>query len=373
MKLAYIANIRLPTEKAHGNQIMEMCNAFSKNGNEVNLIVPARLNNIKDSPFSFHDIPKTFTISIMPCLDLIRFGKFWFYVESFTFTFFAALHVFFNKYDFVYSRDEYIVFILNLLNIDCAWEAHMGQLNFFVKKLIENKTKIVCISEGLRDLYTKNGASSLQLIVAPDGADVDRFDIDIGKEEARERISLSKDKKIILYKGSLGKWKGADTLAKASSLLKTKDAVVVFIGGNEKDVGEFKQEFKDAKNILVLGNRPRKETPIYQKAADVLVIPNSGKEEISSIYTSPMKLFGYMASGVPIVSSDLPSIREVLSEENTFFAKADDEESFASVIDFVLANEVEAQKRAIKAKQKVQKYSWIERARTIIEKINPKG
>ena len=51
MKILYIANIRLPTEKAHGIQIMKMCEAFADIGHKVELIVPWRFNFIKNRAF----------------------------------------------------------------------------------------------------------------------------------------------------------------------------------------------------------------------------------------------------------------------------------------------------------------------------------
>ena len=54
MKLYYIANARIPTEKAHGVQIMKMCEAFVDAGHEVKLIVPKRKNPIQEDPFAYY-------------------------------------------------------------------------------------------------------------------------------------------------------------------------------------------------------------------------------------------------------------------------------------------------------------------------------
>jgi glycosyltransferase involved in cell wall biosynthesis len=99
------------------------------------------------------------------------------------------------------------------------------------------------------------------------------------------------------------------------------------------------------------------------------VIPNSAKMERTRLYASPLKLFGYMASGVPIIASDLPAIREVLDESTATFCEPDNPESLARAIEFVLANPAEAQTKARKALELVKDYSWTERARKILEFI----
>ncbi|MCH7883412.1 hypothetical protein IIA95_03290, partial [Patescibacteria group bacterium] len=75
MKLIYIANARIPTEKAHGIQIMKTCEAFADNGAEIELVVPWRFNPIKNDPFEYYDVKRVFKIVKIPSLDLTAFGK----------------------------------------------------------------------------------------------------------------------------------------------------------------------------------------------------------------------------------------------------------------------------------------------------------
>jgi glycosyltransferase involved in cell wall biosynthesis len=367
-ELLYIANIRLPTERAHGIQIMEMCQAFADGGTKVTLVVPRRLNSLKEDPFQYHDVRKNFVIKRLPCLDLTRLGHWGFRVEQMSFTLSTILYTFFTSKTLRFTRDEMVAWALARLNQPIVWEAHMGQRNFFARRVVEIGVPIVAITEGLKDLYLSLGAKPEQILVAPDGADIDRFDLAIGQKEAREKLHLPQDKRIILYKGSLESWKGAGTLAEASKSLKSPDALVVFIGGKSEGVDAFRENFKDVKNISILGNRPRKETPIYQKAADILVLPNSAKEDISKLYTSPMKLFGYMAGNVPIVASDLPSLREVLSDETAYFFKPDDAQSLARVIERALGDE-KSKEKAHKALELARQYTWKRRAENILNFI----
>lgn len=87
------------------------------------------------------------------------------------------------------------------------------------------------------------------------------------------------------------------------------------------------------------------------------------------MYTSPLKLFEYMASGKPIIASDLPSSREVLTENMAHFFRPDDPESLTNTINEVITNISEADKRARQAFVEVAQYSWASRAQKIVEFI----
>ena len=121
--------------------------------------------------------------------------------------------------------------------------------------------------------------------------------------------------------------------------------------------------------VTFLGFHPYRELADNQSAADVLVLPNSGKTDISAKYTSPLKLFTYMASGKPIIASDLPSLREVLSERNAFLVKPDDPDALAAGIRYALEHPDEAAKRAAQALEDVKRYTWESRAKHILEFI----
>ena len=163
-------------------------------------------------------------------------------------------------------------------------------------------------------------------------------------------------------------WKGAKTLLEAARL-SGEDILFVFVGGTKKDIGAFKSQAGINKNILVAGHQPYQEIPFWLKAADLLVLPNSGEEDISRYWTSPMKMFEYMASGQPIVASDLPSLREVLNENNAVLVEPDNPKALAEGINKTLKNSAFSANISARALKDVQKYSWINRAKNIYEII----
>ena len=88
---------------------------------------------------------------------------------------------------------------------------------------------------------------------------------------------------------------------------------------------------------------------------------------MARLFTSPLKLFDYMAAGVPIVASDLPSLREVLRDgENALLANAGDADAFAAAVRRLLADRSLADRLGRQARIDVQQYSWDARARTLL-------
>ena len=55
-EIYYITEVRLPTEKAHGYQVMKMCEVFSEQGCKVSLVVPKLHNTLLEDPFIFYNL-----------------------------------------------------------------------------------------------------------------------------------------------------------------------------------------------------------------------------------------------------------------------------------------------------------------------------
>lgn len=373
MKITYIINARMPTEKAHGIHVMKMCEALAKRG-QVELVVARRFNKIKQDPFEYYGMPRTFTIKKMPCLDLIPLDKYLGYwalwIESLSFAFFVFFYLIFHKTDVVYTRDKFLLFISPLWR-NFVFEIHTFPRRYFIYSSFFKRLKvIVVITDKLKIFFAEQGINSEKILVAPDGVDIAMFERpDVRMSEAREKLGLPPDKKIVLYTGHLYNWKGADILAGAAQYL-PENVEIYFVGGTTKDVEKFKKRYLAVQNIRVTGHKPYAEIPFWLKAADILVIPNSGKEAISRHWTSPLKMFEYMASRKPIVASDLPSIREVLNKNNAVLFTPDDPVAIAEAIKAILRSPQNSDKISFKAFEDAGQYSWDKRAEKICQKLS---
>lgn len=365
MEIFYIADVRIPTEKAHGLQIATMCSEFSKIGLKVKLLVPTRKNKIEQNLFNYYNITKIFTVKKIPCPTLVKFGRVGVWVQSLVFSTFVAFYILFkSKIKVVYCRDILPSLFACFVGKKNYYEAHDGKWNLLIRILSYFCSGIVAISDGVKDFYVNKGIDARRIFVARDGVDLNKFSINENKEECRKKLGLPLDKKIILYTGHLYEWKGVDTLAEVADSL-PEGSIIVFVGGTDKDVLFFRQKYGENPNIIILGQKSHDDIPYYLKAADILVIPNSAKQDISRLYTSPMKLFEYMASGVPIVASNIPSLNEILNQSSVYFFKPDDQKNLTEVITNVLYNYSEAIKKGLLAQKVVQKYSWQLRAQNI--------
>ena len=360
MKLNYIANSRIPTEKAHGIQIMKMCEAFAKRGCEVELIVPARRNKILDDPFTFYDIQKNFKLTYLPTIDLVgRLPRIGFLIQTFSFLV-AAKQYLRAKTGLVYSRELFTNIFFN----KTALEIHtLPRKITFIHNFLYKKSKlIVVLTEKVRD--TLRG--QVKVFVAPDAVDLTKFKVTYSKIEARTKVNLPRDKTIIIYTGHLYSWKGVDTFVEAMKLL-NDNFLGVIIGGTQEDRDHYSKKLALQENIKIIGVVKHRKIPAYLKAADIAVLPNSGKFKISRLYTSPMKLFEYMASETPIIASDLPSIREIINEETAYFFKPDNPRDLVDSIKELVSNNNKAETKAKKASELVKKYTWENRATQIIK------
>jgi glycosyltransferase involved in cell wall biosynthesis len=125
-------------------------------------------------------------------------------------------------------------------------------------------------------------------------------------------------------------------------------------------------------NIRLTGFIENRQLPLYQAAADILLMPYERKVAGSSGgdtagFASPMKMFEYMACERAIISSDLPVIGEVLNEHNAVLCPTEDVDAWVDALDTLLKDPERRRQLARQARLDVEAYTWLERARRSLE------
>lgn len=369
-KLIYITNTRIPSEKANSYQSMQMCNSFAKGFDEVEMWVPnirntAEMNKVK-KVYDFYNVKKRFNIIRLSAFDhkwLHDLNQFaWANLKGATF----ALNVLYKlarQKDVsvpIYTRDWYVLkFLLagrkiGFIKNNIYYEAHKYS-NF----LIDDMKKInglIVINNYLYNLHQRNGIKSI--LVAHDGVNIDEY------AQLTNYIHEKKETYSLVYTGNLFQWKGVYVLVDALKYL-DKNVELIIVGGSEKEFNSFKEYVIKSRldNITLIGHVPKRETIKYIEKADILFLPNSAKNKMS-LYTSPIKLFEYMASKRPIIASNLASICEVLEDKkNAILCEPDNPKDLADKINWTLEND--CTNIVNQAFDDVQEYTWDKRAYNI--------
>lgn len=368
-RLVYVSGARIPTARAHGLQIMLMCAAFARAGLGVELVVPDKRRIVAEDPFEYYRIARTFSIRRLASLDLIgrarSFYSIAFLLDVITFVVRLSFSRIAQAGDVVYCRDYPVLFALSPRRNPLVFEVHdIPRSRFLFRRALARASLVVAITHAMKDDLVALGVVAERIVVSPDAVDLEDFAHPQSQADARHRLGLPLDKKVALYVGRIDGWKGTDTFFVASELL-SDDVLSVVIGGEAKKIESLAARYS---RVRFLGSRPYHELADNMAAADVLVLPNSGKFDISARYTSPLKLFAYMTSGKPIVASDLPSIREVIDDTSAYMVLPDDPAALAESIGRALSDS-DARVRAGRAQNLVNGYTWEQRARRILDAV----
>lgn len=210
-----------------------------------------------------------------------------------------------------------------------------------------------------------------QILIAPNGVDLERYQGLPGPAEARKDLDLPGGF-TAGYTGHFYAGRGMDLMF---SLAKTLPEIqFLWVGGEAPDVALWKNQARrqGVKNLTLTGFVENARLPLFQAAADILLMPyetriaGSGGGDSAEI-ASPMKMFEYLAAGRPIVSSDLPVIHEVLDKNTALFCPPEDLNAWKSAL-YALRDDPQARTRLGRAARDVAgRYTWRRRAEKALE------
>jgi glycosyltransferase involved in cell wall biosynthesis len=394
MKLAYITNARIPSERANSVQTAQMCAAFASAGAQVTLYHPRRRNLPEFSQtdlWAYYGLPRSFEQKLIPCLDWFHLsaGRLWlerpvFLIQTLSFALALLVTLFRSPPDAYYSRDPFVVALLVLAlpgaRQKILFEAHtlpqskLGRA--FRKWTLAQARGTVTISHALERAYVQLGLTPQTVTTAPDGVDLNHFKPNRSKAEARAQLQLPPDQKLIVYTGGLYRGRGLEELIGAVRDL--ANTTLVIVGGKVPKETERLQTLARSlgvNNLCFEGHRAPTEIPNYLAAADILAMPYSKQTHspagVTTDWMSPLKMFEYLAAGRAIIASDLPALREVLiHDQNAWLVEPDSAAALATGLKHLTADPSLCDRLSIQARLTAENFSWENRARFILSLFN---
>jgi len=328
-ELVLVANARMPSQRAQSLQVAQVAASFERAGHPTTLLHARRRDTPATSAEALWDhyaVPAGPRPSVraVSCVDWIdRVPRRWQYlparVQELTFSMSAAREVQRKHAEaLVLSRElETARALVRQRRKGVFLEVHRvpgGKLRR--KWLLETApglAGVIAISGGVRGDLIQLGVPAGRILVAHDGFEPSRFAKLPDRRAARQQLNLDLERPVVVYTGGLLVWKGVELLVESARAL--PDVQVVIAGGMAADVARIERLAQGIDNLRVDGFQPPDRIGVYLAAADIGVVPNRSTPAISSRYTSPLKVFEAMAVGLPLVVSDLPSLREILSHD----------------------------------------------------------
>lgn len=239
-----------------------------------------------------------------------------------------------------------------------AGASEIARLEATESRIYARASAVAAITAGLLDEIRARYSFDGPADVVPSGVDMGLF----------KPAWNGGDGATVVYIGTLQFWKGLDTLLRAIALAPGLRLRVVGGGGEEETrlrarVAELGLEGR----VEITGRQPQTAIAGFVKDAACAVHPLPPGHSISARFTSPLKVFEYMAMALPIVAADLPSTREVLTDGvNAKLYEAGNAESLAQAMQAVAGNAALARGLSIQAARDAQQYSYAARSEKLI-------
>ena len=363
MKIAQVTATFPPYMGGTGNVCYQNSLELAKMGHDVTVFT----SNFPDINYTYPDLIKVkrqiplFRIGNAPLIPkLLQLKNFDIVHLHYPF-YFGGEIVYLNskiqkqKYIITYHQDVEYKGIMNLV----------PKIHFItLANLIINQASKICVTSFdharnsfIKEIVKKNPQKIIEI---PNGVDINRFNPEVDGSSIKKKHRISNEK-VILFVGALDKahyFKGVDFLLSSFARLRDHETRLLIVGDGElkKNYELLSRKMGIRERIIFAGKVSHEELPKYYSASDLLVLPSTSVGEIFGIV-----LLEAMASGKPVIASDLPGVRTVIDNGiNGFLIKPKDIEVLTLGIEYILENDIMSNKFGENGRRKVvEKYSWL--------------
>lgn len=370
MRVFCCSSIEAGSHKAHAINVVKTAEGFAQLGHDVTVVwrapaegaIAAEELNRRYSvsrPVRHRQIP--WRIAGFDLGPNYRFGRA------------AALLCRFGRADFVYCRDFMTPVHAVRLGLPTVVEthAHPDSESLALSHMVEVSHQpkllgLVTIGEPLVEHFAERGVPREKVRIVPDGVDLSLFQ----RPEALPPSPFDGPGPHVVYAGHLYDYKGIPTILDAAARL--PETSFHLVGGTDEDIARHRHTIAERglSNVTLHGRVDHVHVPPYLWHADALLLPPSANHP-SAAWTSPVKLGEYLASGTPVIASDIPALRRWLSDDTARFFTADAGDALARAIESTLADAGEARSRIASGLRLARSLAYDRRAAAILDFMPP--
>jgi glycosyltransferase involved in cell wall biosynthesis len=272
--------------------------------------------------------------------------------------------------DFVFARHYVFPWASSRLGIATIAESHAHPGNetaAFLRLVDATQHRAfrlwVTISQHLADHYQSLGVPKEKLAVLPDAVDLPLFQ----RPQPLPPCPYPSHDLNVAYVGHLYDDNGIPTVLEAA--MRMPDTRFHFVGGWPEDITRQQKRAQTLglTNVTFHGLQPQSLVPPFLWHADALLLPYS-QYHPRAAWMSPLKLGEYLASGVPIVATDIPALRDLVTDEEVEFVPPDEAKALAEGIRRVLCDRPRAEQLRTTGLRKARGLSYERRAEAILNR-----
>ncbi|MEO5376755.1 MAG: glycosyltransferase [Magnetococcus sp. DMHC-6] len=381
LRSAYVVDLDLPDNlRAHAVQVMKNAQAWARASDDFEMITNVRHDHYfplqRANLEQYFGLSHPFPVRAYPFNRLESAKYLW--LRSIFYRL-AARRCARRGVDLIYTRTNLLPLFSLPLGIPTIVESHSPPGDELDKPLLYQQMShphflaLVTISEPLAQRYRQAGLPEEKILVQPDGVDLDRFQNAFSVVEAKKQLALNPDRPLAVYVGHLYEGRGIEDILVAAGRLPWVDFLLV--GGYPQHLKGWRNqaESQGVGNIQFKGFVQNNEVPLMLWAADVLLMPYSQRCPTAE-WMSPLKMFEYMAAKRPIIATDLPALKVILSHhKNAWLVPPEDGGLLADAIAQLLSNPELSHQLAEAAWNDVQSYSWDMRVKNILQFVCQQG
>ena len=353
--IRFVHPFRFPSDHAHSIQILNTCRALAEEGARVTIDV--KRNPAKPTA-RVEDGLRLYGLDPHPGLE-IR----WLPGTG------NAITGFFARWRIWRAKNKPVFYVRHLRLAAPARGrgpviVELHALRPDTEEAVRAADGIVTITSALGEEIRRRYQPKVPMAVVPDAVDVARF-----------RPAAQSGPLRLAYMGQMTEIKGVDVLIRALRLLPGVPALI--IGGRDGQDADrerlkaLAQSEGVADRIEWTGFLPQTEIPGRLRKGDLGILPTRamGGEDLGA---SPLKLFEYLASGLPVVASDMPALRDIIRPgENGLLFKEGDPAALADAVRTLVDKPETRESLARGALQTASSHTWRDRARRILAFVKP--
>lgn len=358
----------IPLSQADAEQFVNNAMAMSRRGHHVDFLIPEKHDRKKsaaeevreyyqvDGPLHIDELPsRTWNLGAQHLYHALQVPK----------------DPRFRLADFVYTRN------LGMLTSCLAngqkvlyehyrpWGDQFPPMQVWLRQVMThpNFLGMILHSDYAKQSYLRLGIPDEQLCVCHNGWEPKRMEPRLSKEEARKKLGLPLDRRIVVYTGRMNHKKGLDVAIEMARRL--PDHLFVLVGSTGD--GPVEREAASVPNVKIVEWQPFSGTAAYLYSADVVLVPPSLAPLLEHGNTVlPIKLFIYLASGRPILAADNPDIHEILRPDyNAVLVRPGDVDGATKVLGELLADPERMERLGRGSWEEAKSLTWDARAERI--------